>query len=185
MSDQISVHMNPAAWKIVAWRGVCTLAFGVLAIGWPGLTLASLMLVFAVYLLLDGAFAIGHAVQAARRREICVALAAEGVVDLTAATIILTRPQLTIVAALTIMGFWALLSGAALLIASTRFGAGALLMTAAALASLLLGALLLFAPLQSAWLTMIWIGIYALVFGSVLLSLAWRIRRRSPAARTL
>ena len=46
------------SWWIILLRGICAVAFGILAFTWPGITLAALILVFGVYAILDGATAI-------------------------------------------------------------------------------------------------------------------------------
>ena len=45
-------------WWAVALRGAIAVVIGVLAFALPGVTLASLVLLFAIYMLLDGALAI-------------------------------------------------------------------------------------------------------------------------------
>ena len=46
--------------KLVAHllKGICAIAFGVLALTWPGVTIFTLVLLYGVYALLDGIFAL-------------------------------------------------------------------------------------------------------------------------------
>ena len=50
---------NPSAWMLML-RGAIAIAFGVLAVLWPGLTLLVLVGLFAAYALLGGAVSIAR-----------------------------------------------------------------------------------------------------------------------------
>ena len=52
------------AWMLVA-RGIFAVIFGLVARLWPGITLAALVLLFGVYALMDGIFAIAAAITGA------------------------------------------------------------------------------------------------------------------------
>src|SRR4051812_40981237 len=56
-------------WWAVALRGVFAILFGLIALVMPGITIASLVLLFAAYMLVDGIFAIVSAARAAARHE--------------------------------------------------------------------------------------------------------------------
>src|SRR4051794_21256172 len=64
-------------WWLVLLRGGLAVLFGLVALLLPGITLASLVLVFAAYMLADGVLAIGSAVKAASRHERSGALVLE------------------------------------------------------------------------------------------------------------
>ena len=57
------------SWWILALRGVIAIAFGVLALMWPNLTLLALVALFAAYALLGGAVMIIGAVQNRKRTD--------------------------------------------------------------------------------------------------------------------
>ena len=48
-------------WWLLLLRGLAAIAFGILAFFWPGLTLLTLILLWGVYALCDGVFALGAA----------------------------------------------------------------------------------------------------------------------------
>ena len=56
-------------WWAMALRGVLAVVFGVIALVLPGVTMLSLVIVFAAYALVDGVLAIVAAVRSARRHE--------------------------------------------------------------------------------------------------------------------
>jgi uncharacterized membrane protein HdeD (DUF308 family) len=51
-------------WWLLLLRGICAIAFGVLAFLWPGLTLVTLTLLWGAYALMDGVIAIWAAFNA-------------------------------------------------------------------------------------------------------------------------
>src|SRR5580700_12146064 len=69
-------------WWAVLLRGLVAIAFGVLAFTWPGITLATLVMLFGFYALLDGAFSLITAIGGRRRRDDRWLLILEGVVGI-------------------------------------------------------------------------------------------------------
>jgi len=47
-----------ARWWAVLLRGIVAITFGVLAFAWPGVTVATLVLLFGSYALVDGVFSL-------------------------------------------------------------------------------------------------------------------------------
>jgi len=71
-------------WWIVLARGVLGLIIGFVAFFFPGPTLLSLVTLFALYLIIDGIFAIISAVRAARHQQDWGFLTFEGIVGILA-----------------------------------------------------------------------------------------------------
>lgn len=82
-------------WWVMALRGVCAVLFGLIALLLPGVTIASLVLLFAAYMLFDGVFAIVAGVRAATRRERWWPFILEGVIDLAAGVVAVVAPTAT------------------------------------------------------------------------------------------
>ena len=173
-------------WWAFTVRGLLAILFGLIAFFLPGLTMLSLVLLFAAYALADGVFAIIAAVRAARHHERWGLLLLEGVVDILAAAAAVAWPRLTVLVFVVLLAVWALVTGGLLLAAAFKVDAdhGRWWMALGALASIVYGAALLLAPLIGALVLTWWIGAYALVFGIAMLVLAFRLRARSrhPAA---
>jgi uncharacterized membrane protein HdeD (DUF308 family) len=171
-------------WWALALRGVCGILFGLIAFLMPAATLAALVILFGAYALVDGVFAIVSGVRAAERHERWWPFALEGVADLAAAAITLFRPAATALALLYLVGVWAVITGLLRIIAAIRLrkeiqGEWLLLLNGAL--SVLFGLLLVANP-GVGLLTLVWlIGIWAVVFGVVLLGLAFRLRRHQAA----
>ena len=182
VSDAMSARLAQNWWLILL-RGLFAIAFGVIAILLPGVTLAALVLLFAAYMLVDGILAIIAGVRAARRHERWVALVLEGVADLVASAIAWFWPLATILAFVILAGAWAVVSGVLLLGAAFRLNIahGRWLMAFGGAVSLLWGFLLLIQPALGALALAWWMGAYALFFGGALIALSIRLRSRRRA----
>jgi len=166
-------------WWALALRGVLAILFGLGCFLVPETALVALMLLFAAYLMVDGGFAVVAGIRAAGRHQRWGMLAAEGVLGLCAGAMIASFPGITLIYLIYVAGFWAILSGAALLAAAIRLYRleGEWLMLAAGLLSLLWGMAVLVWPAAGVVVWAWWIGFYALLFGIVMLALGLRLRR--------
>jgi uncharacterized membrane protein HdeD (DUF308 family) len=167
-------------WWAFVIRGLLAVLFGLIALFLPGVTLLSLVLVFAAYAFADGIFAIVSAVRAAKAHERWGLLAVEGVVDILAAVAAVTLPGLTVLVFVTLLGIWALITGGLMLAAAFKVDAdhGRWWMVLGGAVSILYGAALFIAPMIGAVVLTWWIGAYALVFGIAMLVLAFRLRAK-------
>jgi uncharacterized membrane protein HdeD (DUF308 family) len=170
-----SAHDLVRHWWLFALRGLFALIFGVLAIMAPGLTLTSLLLVFAAYMLLDAVLSAWSAMTAARHGHPWGSLAVEALLCLCAAVLVVLWPALSLLFAVTVIGVWAVFTGIALLVTSLRFGFSSWPIGLAAVFSIIVGLLLLIEPITGAVVLATWLGIYAIVFGLMLLGMSWRL----------
>jgi uncharacterized membrane protein HdeD (DUF308 family) len=166
-------------WWVVLLRGIFAIVFGLLAVLQPGITLAALVLLFAIYAIVDGIFAIIAGVRAVERHERWGALIVEGVLGLVAGAVMLVWPGPTLVFIVVFLGAWAIVTGVALLAAAIRLRRmhGEWLLVLNGIVSLLLGVVLFMAPIAGILVLAWWVGFYALVFGFLLVMLAIRLRR--------
>lgn len=174
-----AVHgLHPAASAPLIVRGIAGIAFGVLALVRPGIALASLVMIFAAYLLVDGAFALVASARAARVHAPWGWLAMEGVVTILAGGFALMMPGATVVALMVLLAVWACLSGVLLVIAAlTSHGArGRAWMALAGAVSIVWGGLLFGWPGAGAIALVLWLGVYALAFGVAMLVTGVRMR---------
>jgi uncharacterized membrane protein HdeD (DUF308 family) len=167
-------------WWAFAIRGVLGIIFGLIAILLPGVTMLSLVLVFSAYALVDGVFAIIAAVRAMRQHERWGYLLLEGIVNIIAAAFAFLWPGITVVSFVFVVGTWAMLSGGLMLSAALRLNAdhGRWWFALGGLASVIYGALLIFAPFAGALVLTWWLGAYAIVFGFALIAVAIKLHAR-------
>jgi len=172
-------------WWAMALRGVGAIILGMLALLWPAITLIMLVLIFAAYCIADAFFSIVLAFRGARRNERWWWLALHAFVALAAAVVALLYPAITIIAFVGMMIAWALLTGVVSIAAAFRLdGAqGRWWLVASGVVSLILAALLMAFPGVSLF-TLTWmIAFQALLAGSMLLGLAFRLRMMSSDMR--
>lgn len=174
-------------WWAVVLRGLAALAFGVIALFLPGVTLASLVLVFAAYMLADGVLTLISAVRAARREERWGLLVLEGLADLATGAIALIMPKAALFAFVILASAWAVVSGVLMLSSGFRLRAdrGRLWQILGGFASIAWGVLLMLFPAPGLLVLTWWLGAYALIFGATLLALGVSLRftrHKDPAA---
>lgn len=171
-------------WWAIVLRGLFALLFGVIAILLPAVAIASLVLLFAAYMLIDGLLALIAALRAARHHERWGMLVLEGIADLVAGAIALVFPLATVLAFILLMAIWAMFSGALLLVAAFRLHAaqGRWLMGFSGAISIVWGLLLIVWPLIGAVVVTWWMGAYALLFGVSLLILGFHLRHERDRA---
>jgi len=166
-------------WWVVLIRGAAAVLFGVLALVWPGLTLAVLIALFGAYALVDGVSDIFAAVARGREHRPWGVLAFEGVVGVGAGVVTFLWPGVTAVALIVIIAVWAVFTGVLEIAAGVRIRRevrGEWILYLAGAASVLFGLFLMISPGSGA-LALTWlIGAYALAFGVILVVLAFRLR---------
>ena len=168
-------------WWALAVRGVLAVLFGLIAFIIPGVTLAVIVLLFGAYAIIDGVFAIVAAVRALERHERWGSLLLEGIVDLLAGVIAFVWPAATAVALLFLVAFWAIVTGALQIVAAIRLRKevqGEWLLILNGVLSLLFGAVLLALPAAGLLVIVWWIGGYSIVFGIIMIALAFKLRAR-------
>jgi uncharacterized membrane protein HdeD (DUF308 family) len=170
-------------WWALAIRGVFAIIFAVIAVVWPGITAAALVLLFGAYALVDGILSLVAALRAARHHGPSAALVFEGVLDLVIATIAFFWPAEALVAIIYFIAIWAVISGIALIaagIALIRIN-GEWLLVLSGIISILFGIILFVQPGAGVVALSWWLGIYALLFGISLIGAAFRLRHWHPA----
>jgi uncharacterized membrane protein HdeD (DUF308 family) len=164
-------------WWAVGLRGLFGIAFGLICLLVPAAAILSLVLLFAAYMLVDGVFAIASAVQRLRHGDHWGLLILEGLVDIAAGVIAFTMPGLTTLIFVFLIAFWAILSGVLMLVSAftLKLDHGRWWLALAGICSIIFGIVLLIAPLVGAVVLTWWLGAYALVFGVLLLVLAFKL----------
>lgn len=173
-------------WGAIAIRGVAAILFGVLTFVVPGLTLTALVLLFGAYALVDGVFNIIAAVRRRAGDPPWWLLLLEGIVGVAAGVVTFVLPALTAVTLVYIIAAWAIVTGVLEIVAAVRLRrqlAGEWWLLLSGVLSVVFGALVMLAPAAGALALVLWIGAYAIVFGALLLALAFRLRRAHAELR--
>ena len=176
-------------WSLVI-RGLAGVLLGMLSLALPGITLGALVMLFGAYALIDGIMSFIGAWRASKAHERWGALILEGVVGILAAVATLLWPAITAISLVYVIAAWAIVTGVLEIAAAIRLRqhiTGEWLLALAGLASVIFGVALMANPLAGALVLAIWVGVYALVFGTMLIGLGLRLRtwtRRGFAGST-
>lgn len=166
-------------WWLILLRGLCAIAFGILAFTWPGLTLLTLAIMWGIYAVADGVTALGLAA-AGRRIAPAWWLILAGVLGIVAGVIAILHPGLAIYVLLLFLGFWAIARGIMEIVAAIalrREVANEFMLLLGGTASILFGVILVSRPGAGA-LAIVWlIGTLAIIYGVFAVALSIRLRQ--------
>jgi uncharacterized membrane protein HdeD (DUF308 family) len=167
-------------WWAVAVRGLLGILFGVAAL-LPGVTLLSLVYVFAVYAVLDGAFAVVSAFRAARSHRHWGLLVLEGAAGILAGAIVWAWPGISVTMFVLLVGVWAVVSGFLMYRGAfaLHIDHGRWWLVLGGVASMVFGGIMVVSGLKGAVVLTWWVGVYALIFGIALLVLGVILRART------
>lgn len=173
-------------WGWVLLRGIVAFLFGVFTIFNPAIALATLVLLFGTYALLDGVFMLVWAIVNRRGQPRWVALLVGGLLGIVIGIQTLVTPAITAVALLAIIAAWLIIVGIAEFVAAVKLRkmlTGEWMLMLAGMASVAFGVFLFARPALGALAAVLWIGAYAIFSGILLAALAFRLRSwgRSPA----
>ena len=165
-------------WWALALRGVAAILFAIIAFFWPGITATALIYLFGVYAFIDGIFTLVAGLRAARQHGRSGAFLFEGVLDIVIAAVVFAWPGPALVALVYLIALWALITGVVLTIAGIALlrVSDEWLLVVSGFLSIVLGIVLFLQPAAGVVALSWWLGAYALLFGIVLLSAAFRIR---------
>jgi uncharacterized membrane protein HdeD (DUF308 family) len=167
-------------WWLVVLRGLLAILFGLASFLWPGLTWLALILLFGIYAIVDGIFAMISGISRSRYSYRWWVFLLEGFISLAAGVIVLLQPGLAGLALVLVIAVWAILTGILEITAAIRLRReirNEWMLGFAGFVSIVLGILLLFQPAAGGLVITLMIGAYALIFGILLVALGFRLRR--------
>jgi uncharacterized membrane protein HdeD (DUF308 family) len=166
-------------WWVFILRGLLAILFGVVAFAWPGLTLATMVIFFATYALIDGVFTLIKAFSNWRELDHRWLLLLEGTLGILIGLLTWHAPALTAIGLLVYIAMWSVVTGAFRIAMAFRLRKeieGEWLLGLSGLLSILFGLMLVWDPGVGA-LAVLWlIGGYAIAFGVVMVMLGFRVR---------
>jgi uncharacterized membrane protein HdeD (DUF308 family) len=162
-------------WWTFALRGVLAIVFGILFFVAPGPALAALVFLFGFWAFVDGSVAFVSAISSRHSWQLALA----GVIGIAVGILTFFRPGVTALGLYFVVAVWSLARGVLeiAMAGRLRFRTGVSgWLVAGGITSLLFGVLMIILPeagaLALAWL----IGLYGLIIGIALISLAVRVR---------
>jgi len=170
-------------WAFIA-RGILAIALGVMVFAWPGITVTALIIVFGIYVFVDGIFLVVKAIGGWKARDDRWLLLFEGLLGIGIGVITFFAPGVTAIGLLFYIAAWSLATGILEIVGAIRLRKeiqGEVWWIFSGIVSILFAVLLMIFP-GTGILALIWLlGIYAFVFGVILIVLGIRIRMHRPA----
>ncbi|WGL15050.1 HdeD family acid-resistance protein [Microbulbifer bruguierae] len=188
MSTRPLLKLLADNWWVALLRGCFAILFGVLTFVWPGISLLSLIILFGAYSLVDGVIALYGAFKG--RGSVTGSsiwwLIFVGITGIAAGIVTFIYPQVTALVLVIFIGAWALVRGIFEIIGAIRLRKEIdheWLLIFAGVLSVIFGLVLLLKPGAGA-LALLWlIGTYAILFGIILVWLAFRLRKVKHTGR--
>jgi uncharacterized membrane protein HdeD (DUF308 family) len=166
-------------WWVPVIRGIFAIVFGIIAFVYPGLTIATLVLFFGAWVLIDGIFrivgAIGHRASDPDWGWQLVI----GILGIVVGLLTFHAPQITALALVIYIAAWALMIGAseiAIAVKMRREIKGEWFLILMGLASIVFAVLLLWNPIAGAAAVIWLIAWYAVVIGILAIFFGFRLR---------
>jgi uncharacterized membrane protein HdeD (DUF308 family) len=170
-------------WWVPVIRGIAAIVFGIIAFVYPGITIATLVLLFGAWVLIDGIFrvigAIGHRASDPDWGWHIVI----GIIGIIVGFLTFHAPQITALALIIYIAAWALMIGAteiAFAIRVRREIKGEWFLILMGLASIVFAILLLWNPIAGAAAVIWLIAWYAVVLGILAIFFGFRLKTLKP-----
>src|SRR5690625_418754 len=184
--DQLALNLSRNWWMLLL-RGLAAIVFGILTWLLPAISLATLVLLFGIYVMADGILGVWTAIKGRKRIDGWWVLFLWGLAGIGIGVLTFLAPGITALILLFYIAAWAIVTGVLEIVAAIRLRKeirGEWLLILAGLASIVFGVLLMAMPGPGA-LALLWvIATYAIVFGIILVILAFRIRNFGKALKS-
>jgi uncharacterized membrane protein HdeD (DUF308 family) len=171
-------------WSLLIVRGIVGLVVGFIAIMWPGITIAALVVVFGAYAIVDGVSNLVMGLKPAVSHERSWAQAFQGLIGIAAGVLTFLWPGITALALVFFIAAWAMMTGVLEIAAAVRLrrvitGEWRLLLSG--ILSMAFGIIVFAMPAAGA-IGIAWmLGVYTAAAGAVLISLGVHLKSAFPS----
>lgn len=167
-------------WWVLLLKGILLVLFGILAFVSPGITLATLVIWFSIYMMIDGAFSIFGAISNWKTEEDKWLLLAEGAIGLMLGFLIYRSPGTFVSFIAFIISFWSIFLGISRIAMAIQLrkeikGEGWLILMG--LLSIVFGIIVFTQPAVGIATLMWMIGFFALLIGLLFILLSFKLRK--------
>jgi uncharacterized membrane protein HdeD (DUF308 family) len=187
MATAIPIPTDEAkgAWWIFLIRGLLTLGFGIVTMAWPKMTLTVLLVILAVFLIVEGFLEVIQALTD-RRDGSSLWWIVPGGLAIIAGVVTFVWPHITALVLLYVFAFWAVIAGLVAIVGALRMRSARLphwgWILAWGILVLAVGVWMIFEP-HNGLLGLTWLlGIWAVVVGLLEVVLSFWVRGASKAA---
>ncbi len=168
------------SWKNVLVRGLAAIAFGVLSLLWPQLSLTVLVLFVGAFLLIDGVLSLWAALRWRRFDSRWWLLLLGGILSAGIGVATFVWPNITALALLYLIAAWAVLTGILEVAAAVQLRKvieGEWLLGLAGVLSVLFGLGIALFPGAGAVALIAIIATFAILYGAILVALALKVKK--------
>lgn len=179
MNPVRSEHPLIRNWWTFLVRGLFAIIFGVLAFAMPQITLFALVVLFGVFALVDGGASIAAGIRALSAKRPSGLLLLQGLISIAAGVLTLAWPGIGAIALLYVIALWAIVIGGSEIVTAFQLRKvieDEWLLGLSGVLAVLFGVLLVFSPGLGALALVFQIGLFALVYGGILIGLGFRLR---------
>ena len=182
--SRASAELEPLVknWRMMAGRGALAILFGAVIALWRIPVFDAVIISFGTYAIVDGMLAIGSALRTARPRMASWPIALEGLVSVILGILAFVWPILPR-GVIGIVVLWGVLTGLCEVVAAVRLPrhlAAHWLIATGGASSIFLALVVLALPRAGSDRAALALGVYAIVFGIVVLAASLRFRRAQP-----
>ena len=173
------LKMMSAKWWVLLLRGVVAIALGLIIIFWPEISWATVLILFAAYVAIDGAFTLFSAFSHRKDTGHWLGQAFEGLCGIIIGILILAMPELAVGVTVFIIATWAIVTGFLELAAAFQMRkevSGEWRLYVIGAISILFGIFAFFNPATAAQLLVWVIAGFAIISGIMMAILAFRVR---------
>ncbi len=175
MNEVTVVEMESArdtAWWLLILRGIIATLFGIAVLLWPGITLLTTAVVFALFILISGVIDIVTSIMSIRKNNTWWLTMLLGILQVAAGAYIAQRPGITLAVLILVIGFVLVVRGLFEFIAAFDFhGSMRALLIVVGIITAAAGVFVLRHP-QTGGIAFAWVlGIYGLIAGPIAIAL--------------
>ena len=178
LTPRLQLHALAKNWWLLLLRGLAGIAFGVLTLVWPALSLAMLVTLYGVFSLVDGVLALSAAITGLMPASRWW-LALTGLLGIAIGSAVLAWRAEAALILLAVIAGWAIVVGVAQIIGAIWLRKeihNEWLLIASGILSVAFGWFALQSPASAALAVIVVISVYFILYGYLLLRLALRLR---------
>ena len=164
-------------WWVPALIGLLSVAAGILALAYEGITLLALGLIFGVYILVFGTFALLAAFEPGGHPTHAVLRTVVGIVAILAGLVLIVRPGASVLVLLIALGFWFIITGVGDLVRGITQPGQRWVSIVLGVIGIAAGVIVLGDPDIGLRTLAILAGILLIIRGVVEMALGWELRR--------
>ncbi len=166
-------------WWIILIRGILAVLLGIVALVWTQALALAIVFIFGAYAFVDGILAVISGINHRTTNPYWWLTLLEGLAGITAGLLAFILPTIALVVVIYLIAAWAIITGFFEIATAIRLREEVTNEWALALTgviSIVLGIILVLYPATGAAALIFVLGIYALIFGALMVYLAFRVR---------